>query len=304
MAVTITRETGGGARLALKRLRFLRWLLPMLPALVLMGVFFFGPIAWTFYIAFTDLALTGASVTHFVGLDNFRQMFSQPSFWQSVWLSVVYLIGSAVIGQAVLGFVLALLMQHRKAAVRSVIGAIIVTAWVVPEIVAAFVWYTALTGNGTLNSWLIALHLPRTDWLYSQPMGSVIVANIWRGTAFSMLVFSAGLTSVPSELLESASIDGANYLRRLRYVILPLMKTAISTDLVLITLQTLSGFTLIYAMTAGGPGTSSSTLPVYIYQEAFKFYHLGYGTAISLILLLIGAVASIIYLRVLRVEAD
>lgn len=91
-------------------------------------------------------------------------------------------------------------------------------------------------------------------------------------------------------------------MQRLIRVTLPLIKNSIMTNLILITLQTLALFTLIFAMTGGGPGTKSQTLPIYMYQEAFKFYQLGYGAAIALVLLVIGAVASLIYVRVLRVE--
>ncbi|MGH7911405.1 MAG: carbohydrate ABC transporter permease, partial [Candidatus Dormibacteraceae bacterium] len=284
-----------------RRLNFLRWLLPLAPALILMLVFYVGPILYAFYLGFTDYCLTGCATTNFTGLANFQQLFSDPNFWHSLLLTIWFLIFSALIGQAILGFVIALLLQGRSPIFRLVIGAIVIVAWTVPEIVGAYAWYTTLDTGGTLDILLGWLHLKnKIDLLYSLPMVSIIVANIWRGTAFSMLVFSAGLNGVQPDLLESAEMDGAGYWRRLRYVIIPLMRSAITTDLVLITLQTLGAFGLIYAMTTGGPGTSSTTLPIYIYQQAFQFYHLGYGTAISLILLIVGAAASLLYLRLLR----
>ncbi len=133
------------------------------------------------------------------------------------------------------------------------------------------------------------------------PLLSVILASVWRGTAFSMLVYSAAISDVPPDLLEAAAVDGANSLQRLRRVTLPLMKRSIMTNLMLITLMTLSVFTLVFAMTGGGPGTKSETLPIYMYQEAFKYYQLGYGAAVALILLLIGAIFSLIYVRALKV---
>ncbi|MDQ6773983.1 MAG: sugar ABC transporter permease [Candidatus Dormibacteraeota bacterium] len=299
---SIDRAGRAPARSRWRRYRFLGWLLPMAPALILLGIFFFGPIVFTVYLSLTDLALTGASSTNFVGLANFRRLLTDPTFWHSVALSVEFLIFSALIGQAGLGFLLALLMRQRNAIFRSVLGGAVIAAWVLPEIVAAFAWYTSLQSDGIVNQAFHALHLPRIDWLYNAPMASVIIANVWRGTAFSMLVFSAGLLSIPPETVEAAAIDGATYLQRLRYVILPLMRIPIATDLVLVTLQTLGVFALIYAMTGGGPGDASQTLPVYTYEVAFKFYHLGYGTAVSLVLLLIGAAASLLLLRLTRAE--
>jgi multiple sugar transport system permease protein len=282
----------------------LRWLLPMAPALAIMLVFFAGPVFWTFYIAFTNMALTGPgarSVT-FIGLENFQSMLRDPTFFQSVLLTIIFAGASAVVGQAGLGMLLALLMRGRNRIFRSVLGAIIVGAWVIPEIVAAFIWYAFLSDGGTLDAILKTVGLPTTNWLYVAPMLSVSVANIWRGTAFSMLVFSAAISSIPPDALEAAVVDGASTMQRVWHITLPLMKGAILSDLILITLQTLSVFVLIFAMTGGGPGTSSQTLPIYMFQQAFKFYQLGYGAAVALILLLIGAVASLIYLRVLEVE--
>jgi multiple sugar transport system permease protein len=277
---------------------------PLVPAIVLMLVFLAGPILWCVYAAFTNAALTGtgASGASFVGLANFRQMFGDPAFRSSVVITVIFVVGSAVIGQNGLGLLIAILMRGRNRVFRAVIGSIVVAAWVVPEIVAAFVWYAYLNDQGTLNTVLRALHLPHPSWLYVYPLLAVTVANIWRGTAFSMLVFSAAISDVPPELMEAASVDGANAFQRLRRVMLPLMKRSVMTNLMLITLQTLSVFTLVFAMTGGGPGTKSETLPVYMYQEAFKFYQLGFGAAVALILLLIGAVFSLIYIRVLKVE--
>ncbi|RFU85053.1 sugar ABC transporter permease [Streptomyces triticagri] len=276
----------------------------MAPALLLLTVFFAGPIGWTFYAAFTDSALTGpgAADTMFVGFDNFTQLFSDPRFWDSVLLTVVFVFFSAIVGQNLLGLFLALVMRGRARAARGAVGAIVVAAWVIPEIVAGYVWFAFLSDDGTLNSLLRGLGLEGTSWLVMTPMLAVILANVWRGTAFSMLVYSAALSEVPTDLLEAASVDGAGPLRRLWHIVLPLIKRTMVSNLMLVTLQTLSLFTLIFVMTAGGPGTKSQTLPLYMYEQAFKLFQIGYGTAVALVLLSIGAVAGLVYVRVLKVE--
>lgn len=278
--------------------------LPLVPAFGLLALFFAGPILWCVYASFTDIALTGASASspNLVGLRNYRQMFSDPAFRGSLWLTVVFVVGSAVIGQNVGGMILALLMKGRSRIVRALVGGVVVGAWVMPELVAGFVWYAFLSDNGTFNAILGAVGLQGKNWLYAMPMLSVTVANIWRGTAFSMLVYSAALSNVPEELLEAASVDGASAFARLRHITLPLMRRAMMTNLMTITLQTLAVFTLIFVMTGGGPGTKSQTLPIYMYQEAFKFYHLGYGAALALVLLVLGGGFSLIYLRIMRKE--
>jgi multiple sugar transport system permease protein len=278
--------------------------LPMVPALALLVLFFLGPILWCVYASFTDVALTGAtaSTPHLIGLRNYRRMLDDPQFRQSLWLTVVFVLGSAVIGQNVGGMILALLMKSRSRIARAVVGAIVVGAWVMPELVAGFVWYAFLADDGTLNAILRGTGLHTKSWLYATPLLAVTIANIWRGTAFSMLVYSAALSNVPDELLEAAAVDGASAYRRLRHITLPLMRRAVMTNLMTITLQTLAVFTLVFVMTGGGPGTKSQTLPIYMYQSAFKFYQLGYGAALAIVLLAVGAVFSVVYLRMMREE--
>jgi multiple sugar transport system permease protein len=140
------------------------------------------------------------------------------------------------------------------------------------------------------------------SWLFTQPILAVSLANVWRGTAFSMLVYSAALSEVPRELEEAAEMDGATGLRRLWSVILPLIRRSVTTNLMLITLQTLSVFGLIFTMTKGGPGSRSQTLPLYTYEQSFSFGQLGYGTAVATVLLAVGALFSLVYLRALRTE--
>ncbi|MFI6070494.1 carbohydrate ABC transporter permease [Actinoplanes sp. NPDC051343] len=271
------------------------------PALLLLGVFFAGPLLWSVYSAFTNVALTGSSTIDFVGLANFRTMLHDSQFWNSLWLTLVFVVGSAVIGQNTLGLLIALLLKGRGKAARAMVSGLVVAAWTVPETVAGFCWYSFLHQEGTLNTILHRVGLSQ-NWLYTTPMLAVILANVWRGTAFSMLVYQAALNDVPPELHEAAAVDGATAWQRLRRVTLPLIRRSIVTNLMLITLQTLAAFGLIYVMTKGGPGNKSSTTPIYMYQESFQFYKLGYGTAMALVLLVIGAIFSLIYVRLIKVD--
>lgn len=276
----------------------------LLPSWILLLVFFIGPILLTFYFAFTNLTLTGseAQATQFIGFQNFINMFQDPSFQSSVLKTIVFLLLSAVIGQQLLGFILALLMKEKNPTFRRVIGIIVIAGWVTPEIVVAFCWVAFLNDTGTLNMLLQQIGLQPIAWLFSFPMVSVVIANIWHGAAFSMLVFQAALDDVPKSIEEAAVVDGANRFQVLVKIVLPMIKGSIVTNMILVTLQTLGVFTLIYAMTGGGPGNSTSTLPIFMYNQAFVNYQLGYGTAISLILLLIGIIVSLLYMKSMKVK--
>jgi multiple sugar transport system permease protein len=273
----------------------------LLPSVVLLLGLFIVPTFYAVYLGFTNLELLGqfAQNYSFTGAANLQRMAHDPTFWYSVKLTLIFVIGSGIVAQTVLGLALALLGQRVNVVVRSSVGAVVILAWVLPEITVAFVWYSFSQAGGTLS------HLfgtPNSDLLSTLPMLVVCMANAWRGTAFSMLVLSAGLRNVPGEVDEAAQLEGAGYWRRLFTVTLPIIRPTLMINLLLVTLGTISDFTLIFAMTQGGPGTQTAILPVYMYIEAFQFNQLGYGTAIALTLVLIGAILSIAYIRQLRPE--
>ncbi|MFJ8335831.1 carbohydrate ABC transporter permease [Streptomyces sp. NPDC094437] len=289
---------------ALSPVRALLRGLPTLPAVILLAVFLAGPIGYCVYYAFTDMQLTGAGTTRFVGLDNFTRAFGDPDFLNAVWLTLVFVIGSAVVGQNTLGLALAVLMEKATKPIRALTNGVVIAAWVLPEVVAGYLMYAFFFDQGSLNSVLGAFGLPQQNWLYTMPILAVCLANVWRGTAFSMMVFSAALNDVPQELLEAAEMDGAGPWQRLWRIVLPTIRRSIMTNLMLITLQTLSVFGLIYTMTRGGPGNKSETLPIFMYQQAFQNSLIGYGTAIALVLLVVGALFSVVYIRLLTLEDD
>ncbi|MFF5437504.1 carbohydrate ABC transporter permease [Streptomyces achromogenes] len=276
--------------------------LPLVPALVLLLLFLAGPIAYCVWIAFTDLQLTGQAHSSFTGLANFRRAFRDDAFLNAVRLTLVFTVLSSLIGQNTLGLALAALMKRASKPVRTLTGGVVITAWVLPEVVAGFLLYAFFRREGTLNAVLDWLGLPRQNWLFTLPILAVSFANVWRGTAFSMLVYSAALDEIPAEITEAAEVDGAGGWRRLWHITLPMIRRSIGTNLMLNTLQTLSVFGLIWVMTRGGPGDRSQTLPLFMYEQAFQNSMIGYGTAVALLLLLVGSLFSVVYLRLLRTE--
>jgi len=276
--------------------------LPVLPSVILLLLFLAGPIAYCVYYAFTDMQLTGASGTRFVGFANFTKAFGNPDFLNAVELTLVFTLLSSIIGQNVLGLSLAALMGKASRRVRTVASTVVIVAWVLPEVVAAYLLYVFFRKEGELNAIIGFLHLPQQNWLYTLPIVAVSLANVWRGTAFSMLVYSAALKEIPTEITEAAEMDGTGRWQRLWYITLPMIRRSIGTNLMLNTLQTLSVFGLIYVMTRGGPGNKSQTLPLYMYEQAFQNSLIGYGTAVALMLLMVGALFSVLYLRLLKTE--
>jgi multiple sugar transport system permease protein len=269
------------------------------PAFLLIAVFLIFPALWTVFLGLTDYGLTGVQALHpqVVGAANYVTALTDPRFLNSVWVTLLYVFGSAVVGQAILGFVLAWAFRSWRGPIRSLVEILIIVAWIIPGSVVAFLWIAFLdTNQGTLNSLLGDAAIP---WLFTWPLLSIIVVNIWRGTAFSMLLFGGALTTLPPSQLEAARLAGASTWEQLRDIVVPGLRGHIMTNLLLISLWTFNDFAP-YLITAGGPNFATDTLPVYIFRNAFRNLQFGYGAAISTIMLLINLVIGLGYLRVLR----
>ncbi|MFI6316097.1 carbohydrate ABC transporter permease [Nonomuraea sp. NPDC050556] len=270
----------------------------VLPALVLIGVFLVFPALWTIYLGLTDYRLTGLAAANpaFVGTDNYAKALGDPRFQTSLWLTLLYVGGSAVLGQAGLGFTLAWVLRSRTGLVRRVVEGVVLLSWILPSTVVGFLWFALLDRDeGTLNA---LLHTPGFAWLLDYPLLSIVIFNTWRGTAFSMMLYSAALENVPPSHLETARLAGAGVLQQLRDVVLPLIRRHILTNLLLISLWTFNDFTP-FVLTGGGPEHRSEILPIYVYDVALRNGALGVGAAVSFLILLINLVIALAYLRLL-----
>jgi multiple sugar transport system permease protein len=276
------------------------------PALALIALFVAGPAAYSVWLSFTDTTLVGSAARHpsFVGLSNYRFLFSSSGFLQSLGLSAEFVFFSAILGQFVIGMVAALILSKTDIRFKSLYGAAILLPMVVPEVVASLAWGSMLApGNlGTVNQLIGLLGVGPVSWLQSVPMLSIIVINIWRGIAFAMIMFQAGLKAIPQEVEEAARVDGASGARLVRYITLPLMKGPVFLYMLLTTISTLSLFGLVYFLTQGGPGDSTNLIAIYIYNNAFEFFEIGLGSAASVILLVLVAVLGVAYVRLSHVE--
>jgi multiple sugar transport system permease protein len=269
------------------------------PALVLIGVFLVFPALWSIYIGLTDYTLTGPSSVdpQIVGVDNLTGALADPLFGNSLWLTMLFVLASAVIGQNILGFTLAWTMRGAQRWLRRTVEGLVLLAWILPSTVVAYLWIAVLDRDGgTVN---LLLGNAGTAWLVQYPMASLIVFNVWRGTAFSMLLYSSALAVVPPSQLETARMVGAGKLSTLRDVVFPHIRGHVLTNTLLISLWTANDFSP-FLLTAGGPNHASETLPVFIYQQALGSGQLGYASAISLLLLLVNLIVALVYLRLLR----
>ena len=271
------------------------------PALLLIALFLLFPAVWTIYLGLTNYRLTGlaAANTSFVGFENYKDAFTDSSFWNSLRLTVIFVGASGVLGQTLLGFTLAWSLRKVKGWARSTLEALVLAAWVIPGSVHAFLWIALLDRRGgTLNA---ILGTPGKAWLIDNPMTVIVLFNIWVGTAFSMQLFSSALSAVPPSQLESARMAGAAGWQQLRDVVIPNIRGHILTNTLMITLWTFNTFTP-YLLTAGGPNGKTEILSVYIYQTAIPGGQLGFGAALSMIMLIINLFIALMYMRVGRAK--
>ena len=267
----------------------------MTPVIFFIVIFLVVPAVWTLYLGFTNYKLTGLTAAHpkMVGFANFQRALHDPQFLSSFKLTLVYVLFSAILGQAVLGFLLAWVLSTVAPRIRSIVELIVICAWIVPGSVVTFLWVAFLNyDDGTLNR-ITGQHI---FWLLHDPLLSIIVFNIWRGTAFSMLLFSAAITSIPKSHLEVARVAGATKMQQLRQIVIPSARSFIFTSLLLITLWTFNDFGP-FLLTGGGPGGKTEILPIFVYNKALKYLDFSYGSAIAAIMLMMNLVLSLIVIR-------
>jgi multiple sugar transport system permease protein len=287
-----------GARLDKKRFNWSSIPL-LLPALGLLALLFVGPVIYSFYLGFTNDQLLGPTSKHFnfTGSANLHRLVDDPVFHQSLYLTAFFVIGSAVVGATLVGLILAVAMQNALGVTRVVVGGLVIVCFVLPPIVVALAWYAASTAHGTYTG---LFGMPNADFLQSAPLLVVSAANAWNLTGLAMILFAAALRNIPTEILESAEMENASAAQRFFKITLPLLRPTLITTILLMTLLALANFTVVYVMTAGGPGTSTMILPVYSYLQAFQYNNLAYGALIGDAMVILATILSFVYVRLSR----
>ncbi len=282
----------------------------LLPGMLLYAVWAAYPLIQSFLMSFTDWRLRGGST--FLGLDNYTRALADPMFWKALSTTFGYTVVT-VVGQLLLGLGAALLLDQRfrgRALLRLVYYLPVITSWVIVSLI--FVWlYNGQ--NGVLN-WLLhdALGVIDKDvaWL-AEPataIWAIAALGIWKGIGWTMVVFLAGLSSVPIELHEAAAMDGAGRWARFRHVTLPFLRPTVTFLLIVLTIGGFSAFISIFVMssaatgTIGGPLNGTDVILTYTWKQAFAEIDMGYGAALSFLLALVIGAVSFVELRFARRE--
>jgi multiple sugar transport system permease protein len=278
------------------------------PAGLLVAVFVIVPFFWVIFVSFTNRTLLGRTALNpeFVGLANYFALFDPANFFQrgqfgfSLILTTQFVLASALLGQALLGLLLAWLIQTVPPAVKRLTETFVIAAWILPEVVIGFAWFAFLDRDqGTLNALLGTVGLPPGDFLLQQPFWVIVVFNTWRGAAFSMMLFSSAFSSIPPSYFQAADVAGASSWQKFKDIGLPLIRGHIVTDLILITMWTFNTFTP-FLLTNGGPSYRTELVSIYNYRVAFNDFQFGKGAAVGVIMMLINLAFALVYLSIGR----
>jgi multiple sugar transport system permease protein len=279
------------------------WLAPLF---VLLAALYLYPLIDVTRLSLTD-ATDSAARAHYT-FASYRSMFGSPEFLVMVRVTGIF-VAASIAGQMVSGFLIAALVcegERRRLPGAAIVRAIVLVGWVLPGVVIGIIWKLLLdeSGNGMV-AYAASLLGTRNPAFLSAPVPALIwvtMANIWRGTAFSMIIQYAGMKTVPPELYEAATVDGAGTLQKFRYVTLPSLRGILLINLVLITIATLNTFDMVLPLTGGGPGRATEVIALYIYHLVFSDFQFGRGASVAVILMTIGLVLSACYARMLRSE--
>ncbi|MGX1915114.1 carbohydrate ABC transporter permease [Streptomyces phaeochromogenes] len=264
-----------------------------LPALLLFAFVVLVPSVRGVYYAFTDWDGLDPHFS-FVGLGNFADMFSDDDAMQAIRHTLLIAVSITVIQNA-LGLALALGVNAAIKS-RNILRVFLFAPAVITPIVTAYLWRNLLGPEGAVNSLLGAVGLDgwQQDWLGSPRLAlwAVVAVIVWQFAGYSMVIFLAGLQSVPKEIHEAAAIDGAGPVRRFWSVTRPLLAPALTINLMLSIIGGIKLFDQVYALTGGGPGHATDTISTLIYKDAFTLGEFGYSIALAVVLTIIVAVAS------------
>jgi multiple sugar transport system permease protein len=278
------------------------------PALLLITVFFFVPVAASLLLSVTDFDLYGiasASNTRFIGLRNYNRLLHTPDFWSALRNTFYFAFVGGPLTIAV-SLSAALLLSSKLVRFKSFFRTVYFTPFVTTLVAVAIVWrYLYHTRYGLFNYGLAKFGIGPIDWLGDPhwAMPAIILMAVWKSFGYNMLIFIAGLQSIPGELYDAAEIDGAGAVRRFFNITLPML----APTLVFVSVITMIGYFQLFAepyvMTQGGPLRSTTSVVLLMYEEGFRWWRMGYAASIAFVLFIVILLATLVQFRLQKERA-
>ncbi|MBE1508966.1 multiple sugar transport system permease protein [Rhizobium viscosum] len=269
----------------------------VVPALLVIAAVIVFPWVFTLWMSLNSWTL-GQPVV-FAGLDNYTRLLVDMRFWESLWHTALYTL-LAVVAPLFLG-TLAALIFDAQFPFRGLLRGVFVMPMMATPVAIALVWTMMFHPQlGVLNYLLSLVGIGPQEWIYNQTsvIPSLVLVETWQWTPLIMLIVLGGLAAVPREPYESAEIDGANAWQKFRYLTLPMIAPFLMIGVMIRSIDAVKSFDIIYAMTQGGPGTASETINIYLYNTAFSYYDIGYGSAMAVVFFIIIVALSFVLMMI------
>lgn len=286
------------------RLRTTHWLPYALiaPAFLSLVAFVLFPVLYSFYLSFTDAHLLRFSQRTFIGIANYERLVNRDAFWDSLVNTGTYTFGSVVLSFG-MGLLTALILNEDFKG-RWLARTLISIPWATPWLVVTLIWYVMFNPQiGPINQLLKGLGLIEVGvpWLYQTrtAMIAIVIVTAWRLFPSATLIILSGLQSIPGDLYEAAKVDGASKWQRFRYITMPSLRAVNMVMLVLLTITAFKLFTIAWTLTQGGPGTATTVLSVYTYQEAFMSNRLGRASTLAVVSVVVSGLLVVAYFLVM-----
>ena len=267
------------------------------PVIAMLVIFFLVPLAGVIYLSLTEWSLIGSPF--FSGFTNYQDIFVNPQFWSAVRVTGKLSLEMAIPG-ALIAFILAIMINEGKK--TNYVSTVLLFPLVFPSIVAVFIWEAMFKGDGIINSFF-GINI---NWVTSSSwaLPSLVLMMLWTNLGYYTIIALAGVRDLPAELFDAASLDGAGYFAKIRWITIPLMKPILLFLLMVGTSDALTLFIQPYLLTGGGPGDSTRTLSQLIYQTAFMYTDIGKASAIAVTLLLAALVVAGLQFRVFSKDRE
>ena len=271
----------------------------LLPSLILIVALYGYPILLTFWQSFNEVNLL-TSTTEFIGLNNYKDIFRDHSFYATLGITVKYTFITVLL-KIFLGFGFAYILS-RKIFLKKQFRFLVLIPWAIPQVAVSTLWSWILNGEyGYLNYYLMDIGLISEPLRFlSDPNLAFYCASFvdaWIGISLVSMMFLSGLEAIPRSLYEAAEVDGAGYFKQFIDITIPGIKKLFMTVLILVTIWTFNSFNVIYVLTKGGPMRATETLIIRIYQEAFSRFDLGMSSTLTVITVVILSIMTVIYVR-------
>ncbi|ETB71562.1 sugar ABC transporter permease [Bacillus paralicheniformis] len=277
----------------------------LFPAVLFMLALIGYPLIYNIILSFQNVSLANIASKDisFIGIDNYQRLAQDKVFWASLKNTLLYTAGSVVF-QFAIGFLLALFFSM-KFRLAPFLRGLMMVSWLIPLTVTALLFKFMMASNeGVFNQLLLSWGMIDNPipWLSDPKIAiwSVIIANIWVGIPFNMLLISAGLSSLPEDVYESASLDGANAFQKFIHLTLPLLRPVITVVMMLGFIYTFKVFDLVFVMTGGGPVHATEVLSTVSYRYSFDEFQFSMGAASANVLFFILLLVSLVYLRLIK----